>query len=1298
MPRSLTSCVLTLALTASATLVVTALATPADAATGDVMSLEWHTQTSSGGQVSTSADFIPYSATSTTAPGGARFAIPGATKAVTLAPPTGSTFQAGQTYSAAPKATATVAQLSPSTSTFSTSLCPLSTAATFVGSVTVLSAQYDDTGTLTDLAADYQGACTLTSGTKATEYVAGSVRHDDGAAWLVQKPTYQTDIVPVGQQRSRPVTITATATGGRTITLGAASLTGARAADYQVAGNHCAGTTLGDGSGCTVDVVFKPATLSNGPMKRVAMLTLAATGHVSDAIRVRLDSSARDLPGPAANLTTYPTANGVGVSWDNGYPSAQQYALERRYSGTEPWAPLTTIAYGGSYNYVDHDTQPGQAVSYRVTGSGYGWDGPAVTTSTVRPASVPTPGPDSLVAYGSTLATGGTATVVDGVDGATVTASGSGAPTVTATAGPTGTGYSPARVSFQVPMVPGPGSYASPAGVGATFGDSSYNCTYAESVLEVRSVAYDETPTPVVLDGSWVGRCTTGTVVRIEIRLGVDTRHVLLTADPTTVGRLTTWGGRTASATVTVTSAGPDDATLGAATTTGTAAGDWKVTDNGCAGLTLHAGDTCPVTVTFSSTADNARPAVLRVAGSDASGPIAPVMVTLDGWGATPPTAPSGSARGTIGAALGWWSPPGDGGRPVLSYDVQRRPTGGATWTALTTVAAGPNPSFVDRTIGTNAYDYRVRAVNEVGPGPWVQIGLTGLTAGSRAVVVSGSTSATGPRGLFQVDGDQGWAPYIPLTSDPQHDYRTPAVSPGGTRLAVSVSSGDGSNGEYDLWSGTLANPAARQLTSMPGAESDPAFSPDAAQIAFTHVAPDGSRSVWVVPALGGAARLVRAAAADPAWMPDGSHLVMEDRSASDQPLLSVDVTTGASAPLANTEAGSQPAVSRAGAVAYVDAAGRVLEIPAGQAQPQVKATPPYNGVLGRPAYDDGGKVFYESTRTDSNGAQVTAGSLNVLLARVGQPAPVLADLTPPWLDLPGYADTVRGAQSFSVVPHDLETPESVLRPRCRLDGAAWQPCAGSQSFTGLAEGPHLLDVRVADEAGHTASMHLPFTSDTAPPTLTMSGPGRWLNVLAGRPTFSWDGHDSGSGPSFYETRVRTATPTTDYTTYRVPKGYTSTDSYQWLAPRVAVGQEYCVRVRVQDASGLWSAYLTRCAVRPVDDASLAASSGWSRIKVSGLYQGTETTTSRTGATLRTASTVTTRRIGVVASTCPTCGSVGVYVGQRYVGKVSLVSSLRKDLQLLRLPLLPQTVSGRVVLKTLSSRPVRIDGLSLARS
>jgi hypothetical protein len=432
--------------------------------------------------------------------------------------------------------------------------------------------------------------------------------------------------------------------------------------------------------------------------------------------------------------------------------------------------------------------------------------------------------------------------------------------------------------------------------------------------------------------------------------------------------------------------------------------------------------------------------------------------------------------------------------------------------------------------------------------------------------------------------------------------------------------------------------------------------------------------------------------------MPDGTHLVVEDRSAADQPLLVVDVTTGAATPLANTDAGTQPTVSRTGAVAYVNGAGQVLEIPVGQTMPQVKASPPYNGVLGRPAYDDNGKLRYEVTRTDSAGNKTTSGLPNSLLAREGEPAPVLADLTPPWLDLPGYADIVRGTQSFSLVAHDLETPESVLHPDCRLDGAAWRACAGPQSFPGLSEGRHVLGVRVTDEAGHTRAMDLPFTSDTVPPTLTMTGPGGWLHVLAGTPTFSWDGRDSGSGADFYETRIRTATPTTGYSAYRVPKGYTSTDNYQWLEPKVAIGQEYCVRVRVQDVSGLWSPYVTRCATRPVDDASLTASSGWRRVKMSGLYQGTETTTSRKGVTLRTSSTVTTRRIGVVASTCRMCGSVGVYVGSRYVGKVSLVSSRRKDLQLLRLPLLPQTVSGRVVLKTLSSRPVSIDGLSLARS
>jgi len=79
-----------------------------------------------------------------------------------------------------------------------------------------------------------------------------------------------------------------------------------------------------------------------------------------------------------------------------------------------------------------------------------------------------------------------------------------------------------------------------------------------------------------------------------------------------------------------------------------------------------------------------------------------------------------------------------------------------------------------------------------------------------------------------------------------------------------------------DLWSVPREGGEAVRLTSAPGLETSPAFSPDGAQIAFTGEY-DGNMDVFVVPAAGGVPRrLTWHPAADLAlgWTPDGKRIL----------------------------------------------------------------------------------------------------------------------------------------------------------------------------------------------------------------------------------------------------------------------------------------------------------------------------------------------------------------------------------------------------------------------------------------
>ncbi|QWZ09726.1 hypothetical protein KRR39_08305 [Nocardioides panacis] len=1011
--------------------------------------------------------------------------------------------------------------------------------------------------------------------------------------------------------------------------------------------------------------------------------------------------SAALAEGAPAGLATYPTANGLGVSWDDSRPEADRYRLER-HRDAGGWTELVTLPRNFStwhYAYGDHDVAPGEHVTYRVTPIRDGVDGPAAQTEATRPTSVPVQGAQRLMAYRSSTTAPSAATVRDGVDGATVTSAASGYPAVTAT---TADGT---MAQLYLSPLPGPGTYrfsGKDAGGDAYFSDFGGPCGgFVDRVLAVRSVLYDDTAHPVVLDASWTGRCKYGQVVRMEVRLGADTAVTLPTTTPASVGPLRTYAAAPLTRTVTINNPGPETLTLAAASTQGPAATDWTVVTNGCANTTLAPGATCPVTTRFTPTTAGTRTAALEVVARDDGGSLAPVTVLLDGFGTVAPGPLSGTTVPGVEAMLPYWNRPADdGGETITSYDIERMPRGGA-WAPVGSVPADEDywrPSYVDRTtVAGTYYTYRVRATNAAGTGPWTVLDSADLATSDRAVIVSGSRTKGSPRGLFQV-ADSFWAwyaPVVPLTQDPDHDYRYPATSPGGGHLVASRSTGpDGSDGEYDLWGGTPSQPATRQLTSMTGAETDADYSPGADRIAFTQTVA-GHRSVWTIPAGGGTPTLLRDNAASPTWTADGTAVVVQDASTTGAPLLRINPDTGTVSAVAGTAGGTDPEISRDGNLAYVASTGQVMQIAAGQTNPTVLSTPDRDRALSAPSYSRYGTLFTTVTRTSTGENDPT---LTSRLAVAGDPTGLLGDQTPPWVDARGLPQFLRGPVSFTVVAGDYgATPDFVLRPECRLDDGAWFGCLGAASLPALPEGRHTLYVRVTDETGRTTTNSFVVSSDTVAPALQLRPPTA-TDALAGRAPFSWNATDAGSGTDFFDVSVRTATPTTTFTGYRLPAGWAPSDIRSNLSSPLALGAETCVRVRARDQSGLYSSYLEQCVGRPLDDRSLTASAGWRRSRGSTQLAGTETVAARKGVSLATKTSVQARRIGVLATTCRNCGSVKVYIGTRYLGTVRLTSTRTQTKQLRYLPLQTAVWTGRVTLRTTSAAPVRVDGLLLRRT
>jgi Tol biopolymer transport system component/DNA-binding winged helix-turn-helix (wHTH) protein len=122
----------------------------------------------------------------------------------------------------------------------------------------------------------------------------------------------------------------------------------------------------------------------------------------------------------------------------------------------------------------------------------------------------------------------------------------------------------------------------------------------------------------------------------------------------------------------------------------------------------------------------------------------------------------------------------------------------------------------------------------------------------------------------------------IPLTTLPGNE-RDPSFSPDGDRIAFAWTGEKGDN--EDIYVKVVGTERPFQLTTNPAAEQYPAWSPDGRRIAFFRASAVGSELV-VIPALGGAERTILSRSSSlkdcncMSWSPDGQLLAIADREA----------------------------------------------------------------------------------------------------------------------------------------------------------------------------------------------------------------------------------------------------------------------------------------------------------------------------------------------------------------------------------------------------------------------------------
>ena len=155
-----------------------------------------------------------------------------------------------------------------------------------------------------------------------------------------------------------------------------------------------------------------------------------------------------------------------------------------------------------------------------------------------------------------------------------------------------------------------------------------------------------------------------------------------------------------------------------------------------------------------------------------------------------------------------------------------------------------------------------------------------------------------------------------------------------------------------------------------------------------------------------------------------------------------------------------------------------------------------------------------------------------------------------------------------------------------------------------------------------------------------------------------------------------------------------------------SAGHTYCISARGRDADGMvgpWRGWEGRednfCMANPVDDRTVVRTASWQAGTGSQFYRDTFLRTYTQGAKVKLRG-IYANGIGLVVTTCPTCGSVRLYWNGDYKASLNLYSAQRKDQVVRRFSVLSWNLvqTGTLTVKVVSSgKKVVIDGVLVAR-
>lgn len=789
--------------------------------------------------------------------------------------------------------------------------------------------------------------------------------------------------------------------------------------------------------------------------------------------------------------------------------------------------------------------------------------------------------------------------------------------------------------------------------------------------------------------------CDDGHHLRVELRWSTSEDFHALDTPPLTV--LEAQPDQVATRDITVTNTGSLDASLGAArfidSDLSTSA-PLTISASSCEGRTVAPGQSCAVTVRYSAgpagspegngilvvPADLGEVELGRVVGQQPASLSGPQNVTV-----TP-------APGRVDIS---WTPPRTfDSRLIDSWRIEED--------------SDPSPKVLQRLVNFDQLSSRITALG---------VGVHSLRVVMRTddgrEISSAPVVVTVPRrwllvattsGVRALDPDGGTTAAEPFVIGSWSGISTVGVAFSPARDKVIVAQGPAS-GWIEAFS--VTGSPLRFLSSQPLFGDDgPAVSPDGARVIVQRVGYAGSEtrdsSLVLVPTIGGAETVVPASSGlrAPSWTPDGTAVLAEQHSGAG--LVKVALGTGARTALPGTTGGRSPAVSRTGRVAYLvrGADGndeiRLTSLAGGAStriglhdglyelawDPSGRWLAATGGPYGNPEHT----YVYDTAATSPLVRTLPVGGRDVAWLDTSSTAPVASLAAPLW--------TTRTA-SLTVGATDSDDAVGGLSRECRLDTAtAWTTCDSTWSLSALPPGRHTAYARVTDPSGkQSAAVTRSWSVDATAPTAAL---GAVPSVLTGAAfTLTWTAADSGgSGLSSYDARERYASSAGRFGGYVYPAAWQGLRARS-LALRMGPGYQYCFSTRARDLAGnvgAWSA--ERCTAVAFDDRAMSATSGWTRGTSASYAYGTWSRAARSAVSLSRGS-VQGRRIVLVVTTCPTCGSVDVYHAGIRLGRVSLYSAKAAYRQLRWLPLQSVTRTGTVVVRTTSSKGVYVDGVAV---